>query len=311
MAAITEPNRLNDILKWEQEKQYSRSPITVITGQSLSLGQVIGLQDRVQAAAPIPTIVGTGSGVMSALTFGPDIQSGAYVITLLATSATAAFSVVAPDGTILKNGAVATAYKSTHVNFLIANGGTMTIGDVFTITVTAGGTPVVIGGTGNGVMSAITLGKDAQLGGYKVVLKAVVAHGGDFDIIAPDGKSIGRFLMGTTTGATASFTSSHINFTLSDDTDYILGNYFNVIVTPGAGKAAAYDATAVDGTQNAIGFTIAAYDATSADVDGVAITRDAVIDDDNLAWVSTTTTAQKATALKQMSALGIVARAAA
>src|SRR5690606_19886305 len=141
--------------------------------------------------------VGTGSGAMTLLTFGPAVQVGDYEIELLATSATAAFSVTAPDGTVLPNGAVGTAYASDHLNFLISNGGTMTIGDAYTVAVTAGGTPVVIGGTGTGVMSAISLGPDAQNGGYRVINRAVVANGGDFEVIAPDGSSVGRFLMGT------------------------------------------------------------------------------------------------------------------
>jgi len=40
--AITEQNRLNDILKWEQEKRYSRDEVTVASGQNLALGTVVG-----------------------------------------------------------------------------------------------------------------------------------------------------------------------------------------------------------------------------------------------------------------------------
>ena len=60
-------------------------------------GTVIGRKTKRQAAAaPIPTIAGTGTGLMSALSFGPDVKVGSYVITLTATSSTAAFSVVDP-----------------------------------------------------------------------------------------------------------------------------------------------------------------------------------------------------------------------
>ena len=88
--------------------------------------------------APVspPTIVGTGTGTMSAVTCGDDALVGSYVVTLLATSQAAAFSVVAPDGSSLANGAVGSAYTSTHVNFTITAAGTMTTGDSFTIVTT-------------------------------------------------------------------------------------------------------------------------------------------------------------------------------
>lgn len=88
--------------------------------------------------APVspPTIVGTGTGTMGAVTCGDDALVGNYLVTLTQTSQTAVFTVVAPDGTSLANGAVGTAYVSTHVNFTITAAGTMTSGDTFTIVTT-------------------------------------------------------------------------------------------------------------------------------------------------------------------------------
>ena len=45
------------------------------------------------------------------------------------------FEAIAPDGTKLRRGQIATAYTSSHINFTIANGGTMTAGDYFNIPV--------------------------------------------------------------------------------------------------------------------------------------------------------------------------------
>lgn len=88
--------------------------------------------------APVspPTIVGTGTGTMGAVTCGADALVGNYLITLTQTSQTAAFTVVAPDGSSLAGGHVGTAYTSTHVNFTISAAGTMTTGDSFTIVTT-------------------------------------------------------------------------------------------------------------------------------------------------------------------------------
>ena len=43
MAVQTEQARLGDLLKWEQDNGYSREKITVVSGQSLELGQVYGI----------------------------------------------------------------------------------------------------------------------------------------------------------------------------------------------------------------------------------------------------------------------------
>lgn len=282
MTILTETTHTGEFLLSEAPGSLSRDQITVLSGQNLAAGQVLGKVTKVLAAAPIPSIVGTGTGAMSALTFGPEVQTGNYVVELTQTSATAAFTVTAPDGTALPNGAVGTAYQSTHLSFLVSNGGTMTDGDTYTVAVTAGGTPAVIGGTGTGTMSVISLGPDALNGGYRAICRAVVTNGGDFDVLAPDGSSIGRFLMGTGSGGAASFASRHINFTLTDATDFIVGNYFNVIVAKGSQKAKAWSATATDGSQHPAGILYGAVDATDGDSYGVIIERLAEVSEDRL-----------------------------
>ncbi|MBZ4194212.1 MAG: head decoration protein [Candidatus Contendobacter sp.] len=306
--SFTEGNYAAEFLVTEGPNQYSRDAVTVASGLTLGAGAVLGALTRRQAAAPIPTIVGTGTGLMSALTFGPDVQVGSYVITLTATSATAAFTVVAPDGTALPTGAVATAYKSSHLSFLIADGGTMTAADKFTVVVTAAGTPVVVGATGTGTCTSITLGSRAQLGTYKVVNRAVVANGGDFEVMAPNGESVGRFLMGTASTAAAAFTSEHVNFTLTDATDFILGNYFNIIVATHTGQVQAFNPLAVDGSQRPMGILLEAVDASLAAKAGTAIARFAELKTSKLVWAATVTAAQQAAALTQLKAIGLIAR---
>lgn len=308
--ALTETNHSLEFILSLGAGQRSFEEGVLLSGQDLVPGAVLGRISKAAAAAPIPAIVGTGTGLMSALTFGPAVQTGNYVITLLATSATAAFSVVAPDGTALPNGAVGTAYTSDHVNFLVSSAGTMTINDSYTIVVTAGGTPVVIGGTGNGTMSAISLGPDAQNGGYQVINRAVVLNGGDFEVIAPDGSSVGRFLMGTGAAGSASFASRHINFTLTDGaTDFILGNYFNVIVAAGSGKYVAYTPTTFDGRNIAAGVLCAGTDATAGDQKITVVARDAEVSSERLVWAAAVTAAQKNVAATQFAARNILIRA--
>ena len=41
MPAMTQPTTLQSVLKWEQENRYSREKITIASGQSVILGQVL------------------------------------------------------------------------------------------------------------------------------------------------------------------------------------------------------------------------------------------------------------------------------
>ena len=299
MTTYTETLHAGGFITGELPDLLSRKTGSLASGQNLLAGAVLGKITKAIAAAPIPTIVGTGTGLMSALTFGPDVQTGSYVITLTATSATAAFSVVAPDGTVLPTGNVATAYTSTHLSFLIANGGTMTTGDVFTVIVTAGGTPVLVG-TGSGVVSAFTLGVDAKPGTYRIQLLATSATA-EFEVISPDGDKLKRGQVAT------AYASSQVNFTLANGGTMTSGDYFNIIVAKGSQKYTVLAPTAVDGSQVAAGILFADTDATSAALPIVVIDNNAAVNDDELVW-PTLGTAGKATARAQLALRGIVCR---
>ena len=295
MATYAEPIRGYEAVL-SDNGNISYENVTVGSGADLVSGAVLGKKNFVQAAAPIPTIVGTGTGLMSAMTFGPDVQVGSYVITLTATSATAAFSVVAPDGTALPAGAVGTAYKSTHLSFLISNGGTMTLGDTYTVVVSASGTPVLVG-TGTGTVSGVSLGKYAQLGTYRVKLTATSATA-LFEVQGPNG------LVGTGNVATA-FASDHVNFTLANGGTMTLGDYFNIVVANQAnvtGRYYAYDPTAVDGTQEPMAVLVQPAAAASVAVSANAVARLAEVKLDKLTWKTNVSAAQKIAAAKQLAA---------
>lgn len=77
-----------------------------------------------------------------------------------------------------------------------------------------------------------------------------------------------------------------------------------------SGKIAAFNPAAADGTQNAIGVSLAAVNATAGDNPGVIVARHAiVVDRDNLVWGGSPTNAQKDAAVAQLKELGILARA--
>ena len=182
MSILTEGRHTAEFLVSEAEDNRSRETVTVASGQDLDAGAVLGKLTKRQAAAAIPTNAGTGSGAMTALTFGPDVQVGSYVIALTETSATAAFTVTAPDGTSLPNGAVGTAYTSDHVNFTVANAGTMTAGDYY-ILIVANGTeqveawdPTAVDGTQDayGILYAAVDASSAATAGVAIVRNAQI-----------------------------------------------------------------------------------------------------------------------------------------
>ncbi|EMG36608.1 Bacteriophage lambda head decoration protein D [Desulfocurvibacter africanus PCS] len=73
-----------------------------------------------------------------------------------------------------------------------------------------------------------------------------------------------------------------------------------VPLNPGADPA--------DGSEKAFGIAIDAYDASAADVEGVAIKRDAIVAPSALIWPDGITVGQKAAALAELEALGIITR---
>ena len=55
MTTATEPNNLGDLLKFEQDVLYSRDEITVATGQTLTLGAVVGRNSSSEIVAIDPS----------------------------------------------------------------------------------------------------------------------------------------------------------------------------------------------------------------------------------------------------------------
>lgn len=292
----------------------SRENVTVLSGQNLSAGAVIG---RVRVSGigrvSLPTVVGTGTGTATVVFAGPEVEVGSYVLTCItAVTNNGVFTLTTPSGKSLPNATMAggtLVYRSRHINFTLTDSADFVVGDTFTFVVSTTA-PTVIGGTGTGVMTALSLGPDARPGRYQVINRAVVGDGGDFEVLGPDGDSVGRFLMGTSSGQSASFASRQVNFTLSDATDYILGNYFDIAVFNALadGKAVAWDPTTYDGRDDAAGVLYDNVDASAGDVVGVIIARDATVIKSSLQWAAAVTSQQKESAYRDLEGRGIIAR---
>ena len=123
------------------------------------------------------------------------------------------------------------------------------------------GTPAAGTNTGNGTVTAVSLGTKSKLGTYTLKCVATAGNGGTFAVIDPDGYALqAQATVGTP------FTSGHLNFTVNDGaTDFALNDTFTIAVGSGSGKYRKYNAANVDGSQFPSAILAADVDATSAD----------------------------------------------
>ncbi len=134
MAGLFEDFHAGAFLQSEANGDLSRERIIVAAGQNLKAGHVLGVANTAPA---IPPMVGTGNAVMSAITIGPKVQAGSYVVRF--TGATT-YTVTAPDGETLPAAAALGAYVNSQIGWTITAGATAAVaGDTFTVVVAAAG----------------------------------------------------------------------------------------------------------------------------------------------------------------------------
>ena len=159
------------------------------------------------------------------------------------------------------------------------------------------------GNTGQGAMSAVTVAANAKVGVYSVEFVEAASGGGRFEVRDPNGVMIGE-------GVVGSAFAQEIGFTISDgDPDFVVGDKFAVTVAAGDGKVVQIDFDEATGDEDAHGVLFADVEAPDgADAQGVAIVRNAAIVASQLTWPAGATTQQKATALAQLAANGVIER---
>lgn len=160
------------------------------------------------------------------------------------------------------------------------------------------------GNTGNGAISAVTVGVGAKAGIYTVTCVEPAANAGTFLVEDPDGVTVGTAHVGV------AFTGP-INFTLADgSTDFVSGDRFLVTVAAGSGKYKEYNPANADGAQTAVALLLDNVDATAADKEVVIIARHAEVNGAELIWFTGATDLQKATAIAQLKEQVILVRSA-
>lgn len=195
------------------------------------------------------------------------------------------------------------AYYSRDTGVL-ASGNNLLSGAVVGKLVTAATATAQAGtNTGNGVMGAITAGNNAMVGTYELRVTKSATNAGDFEVYDPQGDICG---VGS---VAAAFTGGGLSFTLADgSTDFVVGDTFTITVTALTAKYTVLAPTATTGAQVAAAILYRDTDATSADTTAVFMTRACTVDSSKLVWPGGATAQQKATALAQLTAAGIVCR---
>lgn len=140
MTTLTEGKYTGDVLLQELPGSYCREAVTIAAGADLSVGSVLS---RIKTAASAAKAGGnTGNGVLT-LTEDAEVITGAvpgiYTLRCIAAATNSGtFRVTAPDGVVLGDAVVGTAFAN-RIGFTIADGATdFIVGDGFDITVTAG-----------------------------------------------------------------------------------------------------------------------------------------------------------------------------
>lgn len=320
IGALTEGRHAGEFLLGERPEGGfpSRETITVLSGQNLSAGAVIGRVNKGVGRVTVPTVVGTGNGTVNTVFAGPEVEVGNYVLTCTAIATHGGtFSLTTPSGKALPalvmtaGAGASTVYRSRHINFTIVDGSTdYALNDAFTFVVDTTA-PTVIG-TGNGTVSAITLGRDAKTGNYRLEITAAITNGGEFKLTGPDGDitEVG-FIVAGAGGTFVGANKNQVNFTLTESTtDFAVGDAFNICVFNqlAGGKVVAWDPTTFDGRDDAAGVLYDNVNATAGDTTGVIVARDATVIKSALQWAAAITAANKESAYRDLAARGIIAR---
>lgn len=130
-----------------------------------------------------------------------------------------------------------------------------------------------------GACGAVTVSEGAKPGDYKVVMIEPGTNAGKFTVEDPDG-----IMVGTGTVAVA-FTGGGLSFTIADGaTDFSSGEGFTITVAAGSGKYIPPVDGAADGSGVGDVVLLEDIDATDADVETVALYRDAQIASDFLIY---------------------------
>lgn len=195
MLTFTEDFHTGGYLVSEANGTRSREQVTILSGQNLKAGAVLGKQTVGTNAAAAALGANTGNGTFGAITVGAGAVVGAYVLRMLAATE---FVVEDPAGVEIGHGATGAAFAGGGLGFTLTAGGTAFVaGDSFTLTVAAGSgkfaeyDPAAIDGTqvAAGILHAAT---DASLADAAGVITARDAEVNAAELVWKTGLNAGQ-----------------------------------------------------------------------------------------------------------------------
>lgn len=138
MTVLTEGQHTGEFLVTEANGSLSRETVTVLSGQNLKPGHVLG-KVAVGTATGAAVSGNTGNGTIGTVSAGATAKAGVYTATCIEPAANGGtFTVEDPDGVNVGTALVGAAFTGPVV-FTIADGANdFVAGDRFTITVAAG-----------------------------------------------------------------------------------------------------------------------------------------------------------------------------
>lgn len=123
-------------LKHETSTDFCRDAVTVLEGQNLKSGAVVG-RANVGVITPTAFAGNTGTGSIGTVTAGAGCRPGDYKLVIVkAASNAGTFDIFDPDGVQIGRGTVAVAYAG-QLAFTLADATDFVVGDGFTISVAA------------------------------------------------------------------------------------------------------------------------------------------------------------------------------
>ncbi len=204
MGVKIETNNLGDGIHWEMSNSLSREKVTVQSGESLSLLEVIGkvlVDVPTTGAAPDEVPLNIGTGTCTEVTGGPKTIPETWRLTCIDEAVGAGtFQVVGSKTGSLGNATVGVAFESDYLNLTINAGGEdFDIGDKFTIDVANGSgqvaalDPAAVDGSNRaaGIMVAAANASAAAVRGLAIVRNAKIDPN---NLVWPDGITAGEKL---------------------------------------------------------------------------------------------------------------------
>ncbi len=140
MTELVETNHAGGFLVSEGNGSISREAITVLSGQNLQAGAVLGKVATASTGTPTADAGNTGDGTIGAVTVGAKGKVGTYKVTCIEPAVDGGtFTVEDPDGKEIGVAKVGSAFSKGGLGFTIADGAAdFAAGDSFDIVVAEG-----------------------------------------------------------------------------------------------------------------------------------------------------------------------------